>query len=282
MTRDDAVHDCLSPDDETALPVVRLVVPAVSVLVPLVTLTLSYVRGTAREAPAIVATMKGDLCLVPHHAQSRPIIAIHSHRRATSVALRMYLASSLPAGWGFSKTASTRRRHSCGQRRVAVLQKGPGEQNQPQRGLGCGGLQEVLLLLLLAWAGVGCRSQTLLMMVFRVEVQRTAVWPVGAARPGTWTSLIGSPRHERRHLPQSVRPLRAAMEQSELTTGSTDDSPCSSLPVCSNHVRQMPKLSDGVQQRRRMSRGRPHEEISIVWSKQKRQGGQGGQHRWTQ
>jgi hypothetical protein len=42
LTRDDAVHDGLSPDDETALPLVRLVVPAVSVVVPLVTLTRSY------------------------------------------------------------------------------------------------------------------------------------------------------------------------------------------------------------------------------------------------
>ena len=37
LTRDDAVHDDLSPDDETALPLVRLVVPATSLLVPLVT-----------------------------------------------------------------------------------------------------------------------------------------------------------------------------------------------------------------------------------------------------
>ena len=41
LTRDDSVHDGLSPEDETALPLVRLVVPSVSVVVPLVTLTMS-------------------------------------------------------------------------------------------------------------------------------------------------------------------------------------------------------------------------------------------------
>jgi hypothetical protein len=37
LTRDDAVHDGRSPDVETALPLVRLVLPAVSVIVSLVT-----------------------------------------------------------------------------------------------------------------------------------------------------------------------------------------------------------------------------------------------------
>jgi hypothetical protein len=60
LTRDDAVHDGLSPDDDTALPLVRLVVPAASVLVPLVTLTLSYVRGAAREAAALVESLTSE------------------------------------------------------------------------------------------------------------------------------------------------------------------------------------------------------------------------------
>ena len=57
LTRDDAVYDCLSPDDEIALRSVRLVVPAVSVVVPLFTLILSYVRGAAREAGTLVETL---------------------------------------------------------------------------------------------------------------------------------------------------------------------------------------------------------------------------------
>ena len=65
LTRDDAVHDGLSPDDETALPLVRLVVPAASVLVPLVTLTLSYVRGAAREAAALVETLTSEPGVIP-------------------------------------------------------------------------------------------------------------------------------------------------------------------------------------------------------------------------
>jgi hypothetical protein len=60
LTRDDAVHDGLSVDDETALPLVRLLVPAVSVLVPLFTLILSYVRGAAREAAAIVEALTSE------------------------------------------------------------------------------------------------------------------------------------------------------------------------------------------------------------------------------
>jgi hypothetical protein len=65
LTRDDAVHDGLSPDDETALPLVRLVVPAASVLVPLVTLTLSYVRGDAREAAALVEALPSEPGVIP-------------------------------------------------------------------------------------------------------------------------------------------------------------------------------------------------------------------------
>ena len=65
LTRDDAVHDGLSHDDETALPLVRLVVPAVSVLLPLVTLTLSYVRGAAREAAALVETLTSEPSVIP-------------------------------------------------------------------------------------------------------------------------------------------------------------------------------------------------------------------------
>ena len=65
LTRDDAVPDGLSPDDKTALPLARLVVPAVSVLVPLVTLTLSYVRGAAREAAALVETSTSEPGVIP-------------------------------------------------------------------------------------------------------------------------------------------------------------------------------------------------------------------------
>jgi hypothetical protein len=60
LTRDDAVHDGRSPDEETALHLVRLVVPAVSVLVPLVTVTLSYVRGAAREATTLVERLTSE------------------------------------------------------------------------------------------------------------------------------------------------------------------------------------------------------------------------------
>ena len=65
MTRDEAVHDDLSPDDETALPLDRLVVPAVSVIVPLVTLTLLYGRGAVREAAAIVETFMSEPGVIP-------------------------------------------------------------------------------------------------------------------------------------------------------------------------------------------------------------------------
>jgi hypothetical protein len=65
LIRDDAVHDGLSPDDETALPLVRLVVPAVPVLVPLVTLTLSYVCGVARESAALVETLPSEPGVIP-------------------------------------------------------------------------------------------------------------------------------------------------------------------------------------------------------------------------
>ena len=47
LTRDDAVHDGLSPDDEPAFPLIRPVVPVVSVVVPFVTLIFSYVHGAA-------------------------------------------------------------------------------------------------------------------------------------------------------------------------------------------------------------------------------------------
>jgi hypothetical protein len=65
LTRDDAVHDGLSPDDETALPLVRLVVPAVSAIAPLITRTLSYARGAAREAAAIVDTLTSEPGVIP-------------------------------------------------------------------------------------------------------------------------------------------------------------------------------------------------------------------------
>jgi hypothetical protein len=65
LTRDDAVHDGLSPDDETALPLVRLVFPAASVLVPFVTLTLSYVRGAACEATVLVEALPSELGVIP-------------------------------------------------------------------------------------------------------------------------------------------------------------------------------------------------------------------------
>ena len=56
----------VSPDDETALPFVRLFVPAVSDLVPLVTLTLSYVRGAAPEAEALVVALSSEPGVIPH------------------------------------------------------------------------------------------------------------------------------------------------------------------------------------------------------------------------
>jgi hypothetical protein len=65
LRRHDAVDDGLSPDDETALPLVRLVSPAASVIVPLVESTLTYVRGAAREAAAIVETMKTEPGVIP-------------------------------------------------------------------------------------------------------------------------------------------------------------------------------------------------------------------------
>ena len=64
-TRDGGVHDGLSPDDETALPFVRLFVPAVSVVVPLVTLILSYVCGATREAAALVETLTSEPGVIP-------------------------------------------------------------------------------------------------------------------------------------------------------------------------------------------------------------------------
>jgi hypothetical protein len=72
LTRDDAVLDGLSPDDETALPFVRLVAPAVSVLVSLVTLLPSHIRGAAREAAAMEKAKRAEPDVTPHASPLSP------------------------------------------------------------------------------------------------------------------------------------------------------------------------------------------------------------------
>ena len=65
LTRDDAVHDGFLTDDEPAFSLVRPVAPALSVVVPFVTLIFSYVRGAAREAATLIETLTSEPGVIP-------------------------------------------------------------------------------------------------------------------------------------------------------------------------------------------------------------------------